>query len=271
MKLFKELKNILAQVGMDEGEASAIAFMLLEDMGGLTRMDVLMDREPREAEALKVAAQRVAEGEPVQYVLGKAEFCGLTFHVEPGVLIPRPETQELVEQVAAFHPRRVLDIGTGSGCIAVSLALKMPEAEVTAIDISDDALRIAEANAKANNANVRFVKADVLRDDIEGMYEAIVSNPPYICDSEAKDMDSNVLDHEPHLALFVPDSDPLLFYRRIAELGLHILYNKGLLAFEINRRFGKEIVAKLERMGYTQVELLQDQFGNDRMVKAIKA
>lgn len=270
MKLYRELKSIIARGGMDDGEASAVAFLLMEDIGGLSRMDVMMDREPNDAQSLRKAAERVAKGEPVQYVTGKAEFCGLTFHVEPGVLIPRPETEELVRLVADGHPESVLDIGTGSGCIAIALAKALPEAKVTAVDISADALRIAEKNAELNGVEVEFCKKDILTEEVEGMYHAVVSNPPYICQSEAEEMEANVLDHEPHLALFVPDHDPLLFYRRIAELGLHIIYNKGLLAFEINRRFGKETVAMLQEMGYTDVLLIKDQFGNDRMVKAIK-
>ena len=248
----------------------------------------------------------MAQGEPVQYVLGEADFCGLTLKVKPGVLIPRPETEELVawveENVKAnsnllpltsnLSPFKLLDIGTGSGCIAVALAKKLKEAEVEAWDVSDDALEIARENAKRNGVQVKTSKVDVL--DINAnsnsqlstlncqlspltshlspltSYNIIVSNPPYICEEEKAEMERNVLEHEPRLALFVPDDDPLLFYRRIAELGLSLLKEKGLLFFEINRRFGEEVVKMLQEKGYREVELRQDMFGNDRMVKAIK-
>lgn len=270
MKVYQDIKKMMTDGGMDAGEASAVAFMLLEDMCGLSRTDVLMGKTPEDVDAVERAAERVAKGEPVQYVTGKTWFCGLEFHVEPGGLIPRCETEELVRMVAQKKPCRVLDVGTGSGCIAVSLASLLPEAEVTAIDVSDDALRIAQGNAERLNVDVRFVRCDILSEDVDGQYDCVVSNPPYICDSEAEDMERNVLDHEPHLALFVPDDDPLLFYRRIAEVALGVLSEKGVLAFEINRRFGNEVVEMLKGMGYENVVLLKDQFGNDRMVEAIK-
>ena len=270
MKTYHDVKKILTDGGMEAGEASAVAWVLIEDLCGMSKADVLMGKEPENAEVLERAARRVAEGEPVQYVTGKAMFCDLEFHVEPGVLIPRCETEELVRMIEREKPKSVLDIGTGSGCIAVSLAHLLPEAKVEAIDVSDDALRIAKGNADRLGADVRFIKKDILTEDVAGMYECVVSNPPYICNSEAEDMEINVLDHEPHLALFVPDGNPLLFYRRIAEMGLHILYNKGMLAFEINRRFGKEMKEMLSALGYIDIEVMKDQFGNDRMVKAIK-
>ncbi len=270
MKVYHDIKRILAEGGMEAGEASAVAWVLLEDLCGMSKVDVLMGKEPEDAEELERAARRVAEGEPVQYVTGKAMFCDLEFRVEPGVLIPRCETEELVRMIERHKPKSILDIGTGSGCIAVSLAHLLPEARVEAIDVSDDALTIAKRNAEKLKADVHFIKKDILTENVDGRYECVVSNPPYICDSEAEDMESNVLDHEPHLALFVPDSDPLLFYRRIAEVALRILYNNGVLAFEINRRFGKEIEEMLSALGYTDIEVMKDQFGNDRMVKAIK-
>ncbi len=294
---------------MPEGEAKAVALMLLEKVAGLPTAKALIadgnDLLCRRQSLLELAA-RVAKGEPVQYVLGEADFCGLTLKVKPGVLIPRPETEELVawveENVNAntnllpltsnLSPLKLLDIGTGSGCIAIALAKKLKEAEVEAWDVSDDALEIARENAKRNGVQVKTSKVDVL--DINAnsnsqlstfnfqlstltshlspltSYNIIVSNPPYICEEEKAEMERNVLEHEPELALFVPDDDPLLFYRRIAELGLSLLKEKGLLFFEINRRFGEEVVKMLQGKGYREVELRQDMFGNDRMVKAIK-
>ena len=306
---YQEIKGLLMEGNMPEGEAKAVALMLLEKVAGLPTAKALIadgnDLLCRRQSLLELAA-RVAQGEPVQYVLGEADFCGLTLKVKPGVLIPRPETEELVawveENVNAntnllpltsnLSPLKLLDIGTGSGCIAIALAKKLKEAEVEAWDVSDDALEIARENAKRNGVQVKTSKVDVL--DINAnsnsqlstfnfqlstltshlspltSYNIIVSNPPYICEEEKAEMERNVLEHEPRLALFVPDDDPLLFYRRIAELGLSLLKEKGLLFFEINRRFGEEVVKMLQGKGYREVELRQDMFGNDRMVKAIK-
>ena len=297
---YQEIKGLLMEGNMSEGEAKAVALMLLEKVAGLPTAKALIadgnDLLCRRQSLLELAA-RVAQGEPVQYVLGEADFCGLTLKVKPGVLIPRPETEELVNWIVeTLHTKQsvvncqlstvncqLLDIGTGSGCIAVALAKKLKEAEVEAWDVSDDALEIARENAKRNGVQVKTSKVDVL--DINPNYQLstlncqlspltsyniIVSNPPYICEEEKAEMERNVLEHEPRLALFVPDDDPLLFYRRIAELGLSLLKEKGLLFFEINRRFGEEVVKMLQGKGYREVELRQDMFGNDRMVKAIK-
>ena len=306
---YQEIKGLLMEGNMSEGEAKAVALMLLEKVAGLPTAKALIadgnDLLCRRQTLLELAA-RVAQGEPVQYVLGEADFCGLTLKVKPGVLIPRPETEELVNWIVeTLHTKQsvvncqlstvncqLLDIGTGSGCIAVALAKKLKEAEVEAWDVSDDALEIARENAKRNGVQVKTSKVDVL--DINAnsnsqlstlncqlspltshlspltSYNIIVSNPPYICEEEKAEMERNVLEHEPRLALFVPDDDPLLFYRRIAELGLSLLKEKGLLFFEINRRFGEEVVKMLQGKGYREVELRQDMFGNDRMVKAIK-
>lgn len=279
MNIYRDIRDVLIRE-YDAGEASAIAFLLLEEVAGMSRSQALMgDDSPQRDELLRMA-ERIAKGEPVQYVVGKAEFCGLTFHVEPGVLIPRPETEELVGAVELQNAQavRVVDIGTGSGCIAISLSKKFPDAKVEGWDISNDALRIAKGNAELNESNVSFHKVDVLSVSpsealslAEGKrVDVIVSNPPYICDKEKSDMERNVLDHEPHLALFVPDEDPLLFYRKIAELGVEILSTGGRLYFEINRAYGRETVLLLEGLGYSNVQLVQDQFGNDRMVCAIK-
>jgi len=266
-------------VAMSDGEAREVALLLLEKVCGVNQLEALLGSnktEGRENELLE-KARRVAEGEPVQYVIGEADFCGLTLGVEPGVLIPRSETEEIVKRVVEMGSySSVLDVCTGSGCIAIALAKMMPGAEVEAWDVSDDALRIAEGNAKSCGADVKFRKVNVLNDEewcvpCNGQGASLViSNPPYICNEEAADMDANVLDHEPHIALFVPDDDPLLFYRKIAERALHILYNKGHLVFEINRRFGADIVKMLKDLGYENVTIYKDMFGNDRMVDAVK-
>ena len=276
---YRSVKNLLSSV-TEESEATAITFLLFEKLAGMDKMKVLMgDEIPKETEnRIMEAANRVAQGEPVQYVIGETDFYGLTFNIAKGALIPRPETEELVEWgINSFNGEnavtgKILDIGTGSGCIAISVA-KNTEATVEAWDISDEALSIATDNAKKNDVKVDFRKVDVLNfvptDNNRGEYSCIFSNPPYICNSESEEMENNVLDYEPHIALFVPDSDPLLFYRKIAEIGKELLMNDGMLFFEINRRFGKETVDMLTRLGYSDIELRQDQFGNDRMVKAI--
>lgn len=276
---YRSVKNLLSSV-TEESEATAITFLLFEKLAGMDKMKVLMgDEIPKETEnRIMEAANRVAQGEPVQYVIGETDFYGLTFNIAKGALIPRPETEELVEWgINNFNGEnavtgKILDIGTGSGCIAISVA-KNTEATVEAWDISDEALSIATDNAKKNDVKVDFRKVDVLNfvptDNNRGEYSCIFSNPPYICNSESEEMENNVLDYEPHIALFVPDSEPLLFYRKIAEIGKELLMNDGMLFFEINRRFGKETVDMLTRLGYSDIELRQDQFGNDRMVKAI--
>ena len=265
---------------IEESEATAITFLLFDKLASQDRMKVLMGESISSdmEERLINSAKRIADGEPVQYVIGETDFYGLTFNIAKGALIPRPETEELVEWgINSFNGEnavtgKILDIGTGSGCIAISVA-KNTEATVEAWDISDEALSIATDNAKKNDVKVDFRKVDVLNfvptDNNRGEYSCIFSNPPYICNSESEEMENNVLDYEPHIALFVPDSEPLLFYRKIAEIGKELLMNDGMLFFEINRRFGKETVDMLTRLGYSDIELRQDQFGNDRMVKAI--
>lgn len=262
---------------MENGEARAVALLLLEKVCGLTVAEALT------AEAVGVngkrvqeMARRVAEGEPVQYVLGEADFCGMSLCVRKGVLIPRPETEELVEWVAEDGVGdRVLDVCTGSGCVAVAVARRFPDAEIEAWDVSEEALDVARMNVERCGVKVTLKNVDVLNDnevakEVADVYDVVVSNPPYVCEEEAVDMEARVLKHEPRLALFVPDEDPLRFYRQIARMGIKALRNGGRLYFEINRRFGKEVVGMLNGMGYVGVELRQDFCGNDRMVKAIK-
>lgn len=224
--------------------------------------------------------------EPVQYVLGQAEFCGRTFHVAPGVLIPRPETEELCQWIITeirderieVRDFSILDIGTGSGCIAVTLAAELPQAEVTAWDISAEALHVARENACSNDVQVTFLQVDVLtlqpspstadHTPLTSQWDLIVSNPPYICNKERATMEANVLEHEPHTALFVPDDDPLLFYRTIAQYGQEALKPGGWLYFEINPLYATSLTTLLSRMSFRDIETRNDQYGKQRMIRA---
>ena len=257
---------------MDEREASAITLMLIEEKTGLSRTQILTSAATAHCADLLPLAQQVARGVPVQYVLGYAYFCGMKFRVTPSVLIPRPETEELVEWVISSVKRygaepRILDVGTGSGCIAITLAKRIPTAHVTALDISAEALQVARRNAEALHAEVRFQQLDILHQQPQGTYDLIVSNPPYVCESEKATMERNVLDHEPHLALFVPDASPLLFYEAIARQALTPLTPNGQLYFEINRQYGTALTTLLHSLGYTDIQLRRDHFGNDRMIQ----
>lgn len=261
------------------GEARAVTDYVLDVCFGLSKADIMcgaveeMTAE-KTAELNKIFG-RLMEGEPVQYVLGRAEFSGRWFNVRPGVLIPRPETEELCAWITADSKAsaspKVLDIGTGSGCIAITLQLDMPESKVTAWDISADALDVARENAQQLGANVNFVKQDALNAKPEGEWDVIVSNPPYICEKEKKDMAVNVLEHEPHTALFVPDADPLLFYRAITRLAVQTLNKGGRLYFEINPIYADDTCRMMQAEGMTAVELRSDMYGKQRMAKGVKA
>lgn len=289
--VYRDIRQVLLHGGMEEGEAKAVALLLLEKVTGLPAAKALIaDAQDLNCpkEDLLTLAARIAQGEPVQYVLGEADFCGLTLKVNPSVLIPRPETEELVRWIkdplcptgispymgrkpSGMQAKRILDIGTGSGCIAIALAKQIERAEVEAWDVSETALQVAQENAEKNGVKVNFRQVDVLGAlEQEASFDIIVSNPPYICEEEAVEMEKNVLEHEPETALFVPNEDPLLFYWKIGALGQAWLVEGGKLFFEINRRFGKEVVSLLQGMGYQEVELRKDSWGNDRMVKAIK-
>lgn len=269
-------------------EAQAVVRMLLEELAGLSLADLYaggIDRlDDAQRQQIERAMARLEEGEPIQYVLGRACFCGRSFAVAPGVLIPRPETEELCRLIIDTHPSEslnILDIGTGSGCIAITLALEMPDAEVEAVDISPEALAIAEANAARLGAKVSFHQYDILSEDSPPLgrgrgwvapstakYDIIVSNPPYICERERADMERNVLDYEPHTALFVPDDDPLLFYRAIGQKALTMLAPGGILCFEINPLYCDQLIELLRSQGYGEVEAVSDSFGKRRFVKA---
>ena len=244
---------------------------------GLSQTALLMGEAEHISEAeLKGLQQRLLEGEPVQYVVGETEFCGHRFHTAHGVLIPRPETEELcrwiVEEWKEESGKRLLDIGTGSGCIACTLAAELKEAQVGAWDISADALRIARGNAERLGVSVNFELVDALRPPhpTPGSLDIIVSNPPYVCQQERADMERHVLDHEPPLALFVPDDDPLLFYRAIADYALQALRPGGRLYFELNCRFAHETADMLQQAGFSDVCIRKDQYGKDRFISACR-
>lgn len=282
---YNELWCQLTQI-YDEGEAKAIARMTYEERFGLTLSDIYLGRETQLSAAdqteLEEIAKRLLQGEPIQYVLGQADFCGRTFMVNEHVLIPRPETEELCNWKPLPLPSpkgegaKILDIGTGSGCIAITLAAMYPEAQVIGWDISEDALEVAKINAIRNNVNVSFEQVDVLNLPSPlpfggGRGEAlslIVSNPPYICNKERAAMAVNVLEYEPHTALFVPDDDPLLFYRAIAQYGQTALKAGGWLYFEINPLYAREMCDMLRIMSYHDIELKADQYGKQRMIRA---
>lgn len=260
------------------GELQGVVRVLVEDLLDMRMTDFLISGKVQlpvqKEEMLDKAISRLLAGEPVQHVTGFTWFCGNRFLVNENVLVPRPETSELVEMIASENcgmSLRLLDIGTGSGCIAVSLARLNPGWQVDAWDVSPLAVDMAKENASLNNVEVGINHTDLFAAELpEGSYDIIVSNPPYITPSEKKEMDSLVLEHEPHLALFVPEDNPLLFYNRIAVKGMEWLVEGGKLYFEINRRFHKETVGMLLGLGYRDVTAVKDYNGNYRFVKARK-
>ncbi len=259
-----------------EGEAKAIARMVYEVRYGLTFTDPCIGKDTQlsadDQAELEEIAQRLERHEPIQYVLAKAEFMGEWYDVEPGVLIPRPETEELVRWIVLKETTaNILDIGTGSGCIAITLAAMYPKATVTAWDISEKALKVARTNAIRHKVNVLFQQVDILANSQQpkaNSYDIIISNPPYICNKEREAMEQNVLDYEPHEALFVPDEDPLLFYRAIAEYGKKVLKPDGWLYFEINPLYAEPLRELLHSMSYHDIECKDDQYGKQRMIRA---
>lgn len=274
----KEYKNIFTAVLTplyDASEAERFFYLSLEEMKGWKRMDYLMRTDTiLNADELKewtLVQEQLQQNKPIQYIFGKAYFYGLEFKVDKNTLIPRPETEELVEWIIHENNKKgtvnILDIGTGSGCIPVSLAKNLPNAVVSGIDISKDALDIAKQNAESNNVSVTFIEKDVLNaEDLPGKYDVIVSNPPYVRNLEKVEIRPNVLEYEPHLALFVEDTDPLIFYRKIAQLAKITLKPAGRLYYEINQYLGQETATLLEEMGFKNVVLRKDLFGNDRMI-----
>ena len=288
---YEELWHRLTPI-YDTSEAKAIVRWVLDVRFGLSMTDILCGKVTElssndQTELEKITA-RLEKAEPVQYVLGTADFCGRQFHVAPGVLIPRPETAELCEWIIESEKRKkssekcsLLDIGTGSGCIAITLALEMPEAKVSAWDISDEALRIAQENAKFLGADISFEHQDILDSSLftfhsslftfhSSLYNIIVSNPPYIQPSERDGMDKNVLDYEPETALFAPEDNPIIFYQRIGDYAIRSLMPGGLLYFELNPQTAEAVGNYLESIGFQEAEIRQDQFGKQRFLKAKK-
>ena len=281
---YRELWQRLATV-YDEGEAKAIARMVYEVRYGLTMADLCMGKENTLPQAeLEAMTRRLEQGEPVQYVLGEATFCGRSFLVQPGVLIPRPETQWLCHFISnnrQWLPQgaAILDIGTGSGCIACTLALEHPHARLTAWDISTQALAIAAENARRLHADVTFQQVDILnrqtltgngqgQKDKDALFDLIVSNPPYVTERERSQMARHVLEHEPSQALFVPDDDPLLFYRAIGLFARQSLTVGGHLLVEINQQYGQDTARLLTAIGFHDVTVYRDMFDNDRFISA---
>lgn len=262
---------------MPPEEAETYGLWLLEAIFNKSRIDLMLNSPLRvsgeEQEKLEEALLRLEKHEPIQYVLEQAPFYGRMFHVNCSVLIPRPETEELVQLIVAEQANKkdiqLLDVGTGSGCIAISLALELATATVYAIDISKGALDVARFNAEKLSAKVNFVEADILSaTPALPLLDVMVSNPPYVRKQEALLMKENVLSYEPHLALFVEDAEPLLFYRRIGFLATRLLKNGGKLYFEINEAFGEETVEMLHQYGFHSVCVHRDMQGKDRMVAA---
>lgn len=276
---YNEMWRKLAQE-YDEGEAKAVARMVYEVRYGLTLSDIYIGKDTQLSldcqTELEEITKRLIEHEPVQYILGQADFCGRTFHVEPGILIPRPETEHLCRLITkhaaiGFPNRTILDIGTGSGCIAITLALDIPNSQVTAWDISPIALRIARGNAEQLGAQVNVVENDMLQQtyQVAPQWDLIVSNPPYICDSEAEQMEANVLDYEPEIALFVPDDDPLQFYVPIMNYAQSALHPGGELWLETNPLYEEIIEERLLELGFNVIAH-DDQFGKTRFIQAIR-
>lgn len=264
----------------DEMEIESFFYIILEQFHNKKRIDLALQPE-MEMDALQLlrwetVLSELKKEKPIQYILGETEFYGLRFRVNENTLIPRPETEELVELIISdnqitknTNSLTILDIGTGSGCIAISLAKNLSNAKVSAIDVSEKALEMAKKNAEINEVNVNFILADVLKiSTLQEKYDVIVSNPPYVRNLEKHEIKPNVLEFEPHLALFVEDDDALIFYRKIAELALKNISENGKLYFEINQYLGKETVELIENLGFKNVKLIKDIYENDRMVSA---
>ena len=280
---FNSLKN-----SQDEQEIESFFFILTEYLHNLKRVDVALnpnfELSDEEVEKWNTILAQLQQEKPIQYITGEAWFYGLKFEVNENTLIPRPETEELVEWILNSSitqhpsPNTILDIGTGTGCIPITLKANLPQANVSAIDVSEKALEVAKRNAELNKVEINFIQANILEvEDLSQLpssiihhpssFNIIVSNPPYVRNLEKQEIKKNVLDYEPHLALFVEDADALLFYRKIAQLAIKNLTPNGLLFFEINQYLGRETVELLQNLGFKNIELKKDIYGNDRMVK----
>ena len=262
-------------------EANAMIMILLEHYFGIDRVKIAMNPELRLSESelltLHFAVKELLKSKPIQYIIGETEFCGMRFEVNENVLIPRPETEEMATMItrdsrlSRESKISILDIGTGSGCIAISLAKLLKNSVVTAVDVSEKALKVAKKNAESNGVNVNFIKDDILNPQnpelIDNQFDIIVSNPPYVCESEKNEMRANVLDYEPSTALFVSDNDPLIFYRKILEFAQKTLKPDGEVWFEINEKLGTEMKNLCIEKGFNNVEILKDFMGKDRFVR----
>ena len=267
-------------------EIDTFLFLILEEYLNFKRIDVVLksnfEISPEDLTLLKSSTKLLEQEVPIQYILGKTEFYGFPFILNEHVLIPRPETEELVTSVLnkiskleRLHPiekekkLKILDIGTGSGCIPISLKRSLPFAEITAIDIANEALIIAQKNASLNKVNINFIQQNILKTTaLDDIYDIIISNPPYVRVSEKIEIKNNVLKNEPHLALFVEDNNPLIFYSKIAELAKSHLTKNGTLFFEINQYLGKETVELIKLKGFNKIQLKKDIFGHDRIIIA---
>ena len=282
------ISSLLPLVG--DAEAQSFFYLAVENLHQLRRIDLALDlsftiteAQLQQWEAIRL---RLLTQEPIQYILGSTSFYGLPFAVNPAVLIPRPETEELVAWIVEYFSlldlnptsnfqlptsnlNRILDIGTGSGCIAIALAKNLPEAQVFALDVSDKAIETAQLNAERNAVQIHFICQNILETTrLDQQFDLIVSNPPYVRELEKHEIQANVLEHEPHLALFVADLDPLLFYRKIGELAFEFLTPNGNLFVEINQYLGEATLQLFSEIGFTQLELRKDLYGNDRMIRA---
>lgn len=258
-------------------EIISFSRLILEKVSGMSRTEIFVNKNTyfsdKQHKEIENIVEKLKNHVPIQYIFGETEFYGLRFLVNDSVLIPRPETEELVAWISNTNNHksklRFLDIGTGSGCIAISLKNIFPNSRVDAFDVSSAALKVAKSNALQNNLDVSFAKIDILNPPLfDEKWDVIVSNPPYVLENEKLDMLPNVLENEPHLALFVPSNDPLLFYRKIAQFAQQNLQNRGEIYFEINRCFAVETSEMLRSMGFVEIEQQKDISGNDRMVKA---
>jgi len=256
-----------------EREIISWAFISIDFLLGYNRSDCIIHTEKDItsdiSDKLNQIIADLKTNKPIQHIIGETEFYGLKFKVNEYTLIPRPETEELVQWILQHEFTSALDIGTGSGCIPIALK-KNKDAEISAIDVSESALLVAKENAKINEVEINFLLQDILKTTTLPKVDVIISNPPYVLDKEKELMLANVLDNEPHLALFVPDNNPLLFYKKIADIAFTSLPKNGLLFFEINERFGKETVAMLSVIGFVDIELKKDINDKDRMIKATK-
>jgi release factor glutamine methyltransferase len=274
----KELfQDLVSKVTLpeDRGEIQSLIYLLLEKKLHLTKTDILSGKSIMNAipNELYNAIERLNQHEPIQYILGTAQFYGRWFQVNTSVLIPRPETELLVHEVIkrakpSQNNLQILDIGTGSGCIAITLALEIPESKVTAMDISEGALACAGQNSEHLHASIRFQKSDILKYEIETKFDLIVSNPPYIAVDEKVSMNRNVVEHEPHLALFAPEQDPLAFYKAIALKSKSALLPGGSVWVEINQRYGNEVKNIFDVLGFKHTQIIKDLDSKDRIVTA---